>query len=220
MNKLQGIEMNYLENLKELKKSMEYNGWMICSFLFKYKSIDYIVLVKRYSSNEIKPQYALVKLHFMQYRNLNNELETPANSTKLMIDTKLLRSYFGIEYSENIGDLLSQFKKYLGTFIPTKIKDTNYSDIEKTAIVRSLSQSDSEDPNKIYCYKVKRNPLKSDGTRSLRSPFNSDKTKILRPDLYEKLKEEKHLSFCYSDNPTQEKTDQEIIYNWTKQENR
>jgi len=29
--------------------------------------------------------------------------------------------------------------------------------LEKTAMVSSLSKSDSEDPNKIYCTKVKRN---------------------------------------------------------------
>lgn len=212
--------MNYLENIKKLKKHMEDNEWMICSFLFKYKKIDYIVLVKRYSYNEIKPSYALVKLHFMKYDSLNDELETPINSTKIMIDAKTLRNYFGIKYSENLGDVLSQFTEYLGKCIPTKIEDTNYSDVEKKAIISSLSQSDSEDPRKIYCYKVKRNPLKEDGSRGVRSPFNSDKTRILRPKLYEKLKSEKHLSFCYSDDPNQNKSDEDIIFNWTKQENR
>lgn len=35
-----------LENLKLLKKDMERLDWTICSFIFNYKDIEYIVLVK------------------------------------------------------------------------------------------------------------------------------------------------------------------------------
>ena len=37
-----------LENLKSLKEDMKNNGWTICSFIFKYKNKNYIVLVKRF----------------------------------------------------------------------------------------------------------------------------------------------------------------------------
>ena len=46
-------------------------------------------------------------------------------------------------------------------------------------VVQSLSKSDSEDPSKIYCNKVRRNP-----NNGHRSEFNADKTKLLRPSLY------------------------------------
>ena len=46
-------------------------------------------------------------------------------------------------------------------------------------VVQSLSKSDSEDPSKIYCNKVRRNP-----NNGYRSEFNADKTKLLRPSLY------------------------------------
>lgn len=45
-------------------------------------------------------------------------------------------------------------------------------------VVQSLSKSDSEDPSKIYCNKVRRNP-----NNGYRSEFNADKTKLLRPSL-------------------------------------
>lgn len=57
--------------------------------------------------------------------------------------------------------------------IPTKVSE-QVSDSERTAMVTSLSKSDAEDPNKIYCNKVRRNP---DGGQ--RSKFNEDKTKLL-----------------------------------------
>lgn len=46
-------------------------------------------------------------------------------------------------------------------------------------MVNSLSQSDAEDPNKIYCFSVKR--------ICKRSPFNNNKARLLRPKLYKKI---------------------------------
>ncbi len=56
-----------LSNLKELKNDMVNKDWTICSFIFEYKEIEYIVLVKRFVGTEKREnQYALVKLHFMK----------------------------------------------------------------------------------------------------------------------------------------------------------
>lgn len=133
------------------------------------------MLVKRFVGTEKRvDNYALVKLHFMKSDNLNDDLQVEANSQKLIIDAKSLRLYFGIEYKENMGDILLQFTEQLGTVIP-KIIPAYVTDIEKTAMVNSLSRSDAENPNKIYCNKVKRNP-----NGGQRSEFNADKTKLLR----------------------------------------
>ena len=43
-----------LENLKFLKQDMINKGWSICSFLFRYKEVEYIVLVKRFVGIEKK----------------------------------------------------------------------------------------------------------------------------------------------------------------------
>jgi hypothetical protein len=52
-----------LENLTELKNDMQAKKWTICSFIFSYKEIEYIVLVKRFVGKEVrKNKYALVKL--------------------------------------------------------------------------------------------------------------------------------------------------------------
>ena len=80
------------------------------AFYFRYKSVVYIVLVKRFVGKEKRVnQYALVKLHFMKSDDLNDGLEIEANSSKLLIDAKTLRQYFGIEYQDNLGDILKQF---------------------------------------------------------------------------------------------------------------
>ena len=200
-----------LSNLNELKKDMVNKNWTICSFLFRYKSVEYIVLIKRFVGKEKRiNQYALVKIHFMKRDDLNDGLEIEAHSSTLLIDAKTLRQYFGIEYQDNLGDILKQFTETFGKAIPMNIPD-NISDEEKSAMVQSLSVSDSEDPNKIYCYKIRRNP-----NGGKRSDFNSDKTKLLRPILFKKFENEPSVSFCYSDDPLKENDDSTILYNFSK----
>lgn len=200
-----------LGNLTELKNDMVNKKWTICSFLFRYKSVEYIVLIKRFVGKEKRiNQYALVKIHFMKRSDLSYELEIEANCSNLLINVKTLRQYFGIEYQNNLGDILKQFTETFGKAIPNKISN-NISNEEKSAMVKSLSISDSENPNKIYCYKMRRNP-----NGGKRSDFNSDKTKLLRPILFKKFDNEPGISFCYSDDPLKENDDSTILSNFSK----
>lgn len=200
-----------LSNLKSLKDDMVSKKWTICSFIFEYRKIEYIVLVKRFVRTEKRVnQYALVKLHFMKSNDLSDDLQVEANSRNLIVDAKTLRLYFGIEYSDNMGDILCQFTKRLGKVIPLMVPDV-VSDIERKAMVNSLSRSDSEDPNKIYCNKLKRNP---NGWQ--RSEFNADKTKLLRGSLFKHFCNEPNFSFCYFAEPSMENDDATILKNFSK----
>lgn len=200
-----------LSNLKELKNDMVNKDWTICSFIFEYKEIEYIVLVKRFVGTEKREnQYALVKLHFMKTNDLRDDMQVEANSSRLIIETQTLREYFGIEYTDNLGNILQQLTKRLRDVIPKNVPEC-ISDIERTAMVRSLSRSDSEDPNKIYCNKVKRNP--NGGQRSV---FNADKTKLLRTSLFEYFRNEPNISFCYYADPAMENDDKTILRNFSK----
>lgn len=145
--------------------------------------------------------YALVKLEFMKELDLTDSLQVEANSTRLIIDAKTLREYFCIEYNNNLGDILKQFSEKLEASIPMKIKD-NVSNLEKKAMVRSLSISDSENPEKIYCTGVRRNP---EGQK--RSEFNTDKTKLLRRNLFKCFRGGESISFCYSTEQIKENDD-------------
>jgi hypothetical protein len=169
------------------------------------------VLVKRFVGSVKRiSEYVLVKLEFMKEDNLMDSLEVEANSHSLIVDAKTLREYFGIEYNDNLGDIINQFSKQLGNSIPINIKN-NISNIEKQAMVRSLSISDSEDPEKIYCTMVRRNP---EGKK--RSEFNSDKTKLLRIELFKYFKDDESISFCYSTELTKENDDATILKNFSK----
>lgn len=73
-----------------------------------------------------------------------------------------------------------------------------------------MSQSDSQDPNKLYCYAVRRNPI---GQK--RTPFNDNKTRLLRPSLYTEFEGDSSISFCYSADINDEEGDAEIIEKFT-----
>lgn len=104
-----------LSNLKELKNDMANKDWTICSFIFSYKGIEYIVLVKRFVGTEKRDnQYALLKLHFMKSNDLSDDMQAEANSRGLLIESQMLREYFGIEYTNNLGDILQQFTERFG----------------------------------------------------------------------------------------------------------
>ena len=188
--------------------------WTICSFLFTYKKIEYIVLVKRFVGKEKRvDNYALVKLHFMKSKDLEDDLQVEANSAKLIADEIKLRKYFQVTRTNNLGNFLWQLTSQLGECIPKKVPD-KISDIQRTAMVRSLSRSDSEDPHKIYCNKIKRNP-----NGAQRSEFNADKTKLLRPSLFMYFHNDPSISFCYYSDPAMENNDATILRNFSKQLN-
>lgn len=77
-------------------------------------------------------------------------------------------------------------------------------------MIKSLSKSDSEDPKKVYCYKVRRNPK-----GQMRTLFNADKTKLRRESLFNYFKDDKSISFCYSTDKNDENDDATILYNFS-----
>ncbi|CAD7548860.1 DUF6037 family protein [Aeromonas hydrophila] len=202
--------MNVLESLRVLKGDMENNGWVIDAFPFTFKEIDYIVLVKLYDADDVnRPKYALLELEFLKKNNISDNLVAPANTTQLLITPKELRTYFGIEWSENLRDILSQFYEFFSRFIPLSAGLHRTPEID-IAMVRSLSMSDSQDPRRVYCFSAKRNP-----NEGHRTQYNDNKTRILRPVLYSKLSNDPKVSFNYSLEKSKEKSDSEIISNFS-----
>ena len=208
-----------LQNLHLLKADMEKKGWMIDSFKFRYKKINYIVLVILFSPDEPKEKYALVQLDFLDAANFNHHLLVSANAAGIMLSAEELRMFFGIRYVENLGDILQQFTELLGFHVPEQVSASK-AKIERQAIAHKIAQTVCEEPDKIYCYTVKRNPVIIDAKtgekkQAKRTPENDSKTRMLRRTLYERLGKDISISFCYSDDPAMSRTDEEIISSWT-----
>lgn len=212
--------MRPLQNLHLLKKDMEEKGWIIDSFRFPFNNVNYIVLVILYEPGEQKKQFALVKLDFLHPENFKNHLLVPTNAVGLMAEAMVLRKFFRIKEYEKLGDALRYLTNQIGSCIPTKVCNTK-SDPEQKAMIYSLSCSDSEDPEKIYCYAVRRNPKVLDKKtgeliQRKRTPYNDNKTRLRRESLYQLLGNEDTISFCYSNDPKLDYPDEVIMDNWVK----
>lgn len=195
-----------LSNLRSLYDDMCKEHWTISGFNFKYKSINYSVLVKRFVAHETRTsKYALVKLVFLS--NDGRRLEVEANTNGILVDRiEVLKDFFlankDYGYIKWIEQFYSKFNQQIITKCPEK-----YSDELLIELTKSLSISDSEDPRKIYLIGLRRNPADN-----FRSEFNADKARLLRPNLFEEFRSDNSISFCFSMDKTKQKNDQEIIY--------
>lgn len=190
--------------------------WYTDSFLFKYNNQEYIVLVKRYEEDK-KPRHYLVKLEFLKKDNFDHKLTTGANSVKLEVAPIEIYRYFNLKRSESTNNPLEHFYRSLGQAIP-HFKVETQTDTELKAMVISLSESDKDDPNKQYCFRVRRLGLKADGSPKEQSQYNHDKAKLLVRDVYDDLgcDDEKHISFDFSVDINKKKDRKDLVYNFVK----
>ena len=201
-----------LSKLKCLKDDMKKNEWIISSFAFNYNGLNYIVLVCLFLDIKEKiNEYASVKLVFFKYDNdiIIDNLSCEANSKMIFIDIRTFRQFFNVRYDRTKTPLaiINYFTSLLGQAIPEKVSE-NVPQLQKRVMVSYLSKCDSEDSNKIYCIGVKRN------NKGIRSEYNSNKTRILRKDLFEYFKSDNRISFCYSIDEEKENSDSIIIKNF------
>lgn len=196
------------KNLPKLLSSMEKKEWIIDSFLFKYKKEDYVVILKLYSDTEGKPsEYAKVKLEFIRANNINESIQAYADFYEVHFNSlDEFANFFNINRGNANRNLFVDFSEIFSKYIP----DKKYE--EKKGLIQQLqgSRCEGNNPNALYCYDVRRNG-ETNGRKNTRSKANSNKAYTLRRSLYEKYKEDKNLSFFFSDKLGDERTDEEII---------
>jgi len=187
--------MALMDNMVLLLKNLRDNGWHITAFPFSFKNIDYIVLFEDIDNLKLVANGNIVRLTFIDTTDADHVLEVKANPNRFDIGAKQLREFFGIEYSENLGDIFRQFYERFGAIIP-RIRPLTLSTAEKNAAIQRLNRNDNDNDNAMCCYAARRNGV-YDGKQHYRTPFNSDKTKLLRETLYERLGGDDTISFCY-----------------------
>ena len=208
--KLGGLKM--FNNLKILVNHLKEIGWIIDIFRFQYNGIRCIVLIKLFLENERKKNpYALAKIQFIKENDINDCIEIEADLYNLYFnEVRDFREFFNIEYSSHIGDIIKQFKEYFSKNIPIK-PNNNINQQERILLYQSLNHEEEE--NKIYCYRLIRLGIK-DGVQQKRSIYRDNKARLLRPSLYEKVKDDKTITFAFTDEECIEKNDEEILNNF------
>lgn len=160
------------KNLPNLLSSMEKKGWIIDSFLFKYKKEDYVVILKLYSDAERKPsKHAKVKLEFIRANNINESIHAYADFYEVHFNSiDEFSVFFNVERGNANRNLFKDFSEIFSGYIPDEKHE------EKHGIIQQIqgSRCEGNNPNAIYCYDVRRNG-ETDGRKNTRSKANSNK---------------------------------------------
>lgn len=210
--------MKITNNIGYLLKDLKDNGYHMTAFSFKYKNIEYDVLFEDNGNIEQrKDPYAIVVLTFIDINNPTRKYTIWCNQKRFIFDDVIeFRKFFGIEFSNNLGDIFKQFFDYFIGFVPDKMPVTNKrQDME---IDRHLASRDGRrDPNAIYCYDARRLG-KRNNEQMHRSIFISNLTQRRKPKLFEIFKKDDTITFYYSPNEDDELSDEEIINRFRKNE--
>ncbi len=210
-NKKTKIRFN---KLPFLLKDMEKKQWMIDSFFFEYKSEQYIVILTLYNEKERKPdKYAKAKVEFIKDNNTDHSIKGFIDFYEVHFDGfKEFCDFFGVE-SRNAGrNLFVDFADIFSNFIPEE------KIIKKSERIQKIigSRAEGNNPKAVYCYDVRRNGKKADGTSKKRTIANSNKAEMLRPELYETFRKDTNLNFYFSTEKADCKSDPEIKRTFAK----
>ena len=199
------------QNLPELLNDMNRLGWIIDSFPFEYNGKQTIVILTLYTLNERKPsEYAQVKLEFISQDDANHSIKAYADFYEVHFNSvREFFDFFDINRLDGnrFREIFINFSECFARVIPMQ-KVINKPLLERELIGR---RAEGNNPNAIYCFDVRRNGRRSDGTPNSRSIENSNKAEMLRPELYHRYRHDPNLSFFFSDNLNEERTDEEII---------
>ena len=206
-----------LENLKDLRTDMIKKEKGVIIFSFNYRNINYYIavcLLTEEDKRKKEAKYALVKLSFIHQNEIDNYLDCYANSKEIKVEMTKLRKFLGVEYQKDGIGWLNGFYNYLGKKIPTKIPKQNN---EKIAI-NIICRNEGRDPNRIYRNYIFRNGIKN-GKQKHRTEYNAQLASFRFPILYKRFKPDKTISFAFTDNKELEKSEEEILKNFVKNEN-
>lgn len=199
---------------------MAFKNWRIDSFEFEYNGVNCIVLLTLLDGSEkignsyakTKKQYLKASLELFKVENITESIKCHIDFYQCYFeDARAFYEFFGINSANNGGKIVfKNFADHLAGFIP-KEKQVHKSNENQKKLIASRLEKDKS--NHIYCYDVRRNGKREDGTQALRSSENSNKAELLRPFLFSKYQADAQLSFYFSDKPEDENSDEVIMRN-------
>lgn len=205
-----------LSNLKSLRDNMRENEKAVIVFRFQYKDLEYFVAVCLLTDEDHKREearYALVRLCFIRGDDLKKYLDCYANSKEISAGMTELRHFLGVEYQKDGIGWIQGFIQYLGTCIPKCIPNMNNQ--EKNVAVQTICRHEGRNPNRIYPSHIFRNG-KQNGKQKHRTEYNGQLASEKFPELYPRFKQDRTISFAFTDDPALEKKENEILQNFEK----
>lgn len=200
-----------LPSLKDLLNSLRENDWYVTAFSFRFNGHEYVVVFEDLRQIGKGSQYYAVCLTFLDINDENHKLKVLTNVSGFDISNQKILNFFEIRGNGLCGNPTFILYRALNIAIPN-----HYVPIARTQhkyVLDAIQKRDNDSGR--CCYKVRRNGKGIDGTQKYRTAENTAKTKLLRPTLFDLVRNDKELSFCY--RKENELSDAEILYNAYKQ---
>lgn len=207
-----------LRKLRLLRENMCEKEKAVVVFHFCYKKSEYFVAVCLLTDQDRKKQeakYALVRLCFIRGDDLNQYLDCYANSKGFSAGLTELRNFLGVEYQPDGIGWIRGFTQHFGKIIQDNIPNMNTQ--EQRVAVHTICRHEGRDPNRIYRSYIFRNG-KQNGQQKHRTEYNGQLASARFFSLYPKFKQDRTISFAFTDDPALEKSEDEILRNFERNE--
>ena len=185
-------------------------GWIVDSFPFSYNGVNTIVVLTLYKDGERKPTgNTVARVCFVLRNDAKVDLIATADLWNVSFNSVSEFCDFWHIQNRNQGrPLFEDFSEHFAKFIPSEKVVVKKDEVERRILG---GRTEGNDPSAVYCFDVRRNGRREDGKPNVRSIENSNKAEVLRPTLYARYRDDMNLSFFFSSDPNDEKTDEEIL---------
>ncbi len=204
--------MSKMPNIPSLLKSLRVNNWYITGFPFAYNQYRYAVVFEDLHALGRDYDHYAVALTFLDMNDQNHKAEFRANANGFDASISEICDFFRIYPGRGNGK-----QAVLGIYeaFNNGCPDV-YPGISEEFRDLLVAHTDRRDGNNgLCCYMARHNPTVG-WRQQMRTPVNTAKTRLLRPELFEEIgRDDPNISFCYRlENPL---PDAEIIANLHKQ---
>ena len=211
--------MSYpLVNLKNLRLDMQSKEKAVCIFEFTFNNIDSFVAVCLLTDDDRKlkiADMALVRLRFMRKNDLSVNVDCYANSVKITAGLTELRKFFNVQYQKDGIGWLNGFLKYLGEHIPTSVPLIQNDNV----IIETICAHERINALRLYPWRLARLGERN-GKQVYRTAYTAQLASYKCPMLYETYKTDKQVTFCFSDDKSKCRTEEQILASFVVTENR
>lgn len=209
--------MNPLKNLRELRQSMFNNEVAVAIFDFIYKSKKYYIavcLLTDEDKRKASAKYALVRLCFIDADNVENYLDCYAHSNGILVGLTELRKFLNVPYQKDGFEWENTFYKYLGSIIPINISHCLQD--KKDIALNVICRHEGRDPNRTYRLSMILNGKDENGNQKYRTAYNAQLASFKFSNLYPRFKNQRVISFGFTDDADNEKSEEEVLANFVK----
>lgn len=207
-------------DLRALRDNMVNSEIAVFSTKYSYNKVNCYIAFCLLTDEDRKNKfykYALLSVKFIEQENFDNVVICPANSLGLSIPYGELRRFFNIQYDPNgyemwSAALINSIGNMITPNIPSQTPELQHVNIH------TVCKHENRNPNRVYRSYLMRHPMDDKGNAKCRTGYNAQLASIKFPKLYNLYRNDKHVSFCFTDDPNKEVSEQEAYDNFIRLE--